>query len=398
MQAAVSEIRGKITGENSLTTEAGSAPPNWFMTGDLPRLLNSLTTTLMRLSGHTFTEFHQYVQQDRNDYRTAMGIVYSTSVLVVILLCVLVWWVYRAIFYPIRHVHKCVAKLAAGQFESRSRLNTGDEMQELGEAFNDMADKLQTMYRNLNTQVEERSRQLIRSERLASVGFLAAGVAHEINNPLASIAFCAEALQARVSGFLPKENSEADVVKNYLSMIEEEAFRCKAITEKLLDFSRAGVPERIETDLVVLTRDVLEMVKHLGRAREKKLIFEPNETVFCQANPQELKQVLLNLVINALESVDDHGTVEVVVRNQVNDVEIVVRDNGVGMTEEVLENLFEPFFTRSRTGKGTGLGLSISHLIVSQHGGKLEATSEGPNRGSAFTVRLPIRPHLRVAA
>jgi two-component system, NtrC family, sensor kinase len=351
-----------------------------------------------RLSGHIHQSVRDNVDVDRANYKTAMGIVYSTSVLVVALLVVLVWLGYRAIFHPIRALHRSVVKLAARQFDSRVRVDTGDEMQELGESFNDMADKLQAVYRDLNRQVEERSRQLIRSERLASVGFLAAGVAHEINNPLASIAFCAEALQSRLQSELSTGSAQTEVAANYLKMIEEEAFRCKAITEKLLNFSRAGAPERTETDVGALVREVLGMVETLGRARGKTIRFEPKEIVFCNANAQELKQVLLNLVVNALESVDDGGTVELSAKSLRDRVEIRVTDDGCGMTPDVLENLFEPFFTRSRTGKGTGLGLSISHLIVSQHGGSLEAESDGPGRGSTFVVKLPLRAALAKAA
>lgn len=371
---------------------------NFFLTPQVGDRFNEIQAALGRLSSLMHQSVRNHVVVDRASYRTSMGIVYSTSVLVVALLCVLVWLGYRAIFHPIRALHRSVVKLAARQFDSRVRLESGDEMQELGESFNDMADKLQAVYRDLNRQVEDRSRQLIRSERLASVGFLAAGVAHEINNPLASIAFCAEALQSRLEGELAQDSPQAEVAANYLKMIEEEAFRCKAITEKLLNFSRAGAPERSETDVVSLIREVLAMIETLGRARGKNIVFEPDDVVYCTTNPQELKQVLLNLVVNALESVDDGGTVTLSAKSERGKVEIRVADDGCGMTPEVLENLFEPFFTRSRTGKGTGLGLSISHLIVSQHGGSLEAESDGPGRGSTFVVKLPARVAAAMAA
>ncbi|MGL5097142.1 MAG: sensor histidine kinase, partial [Planctomycetia bacterium] len=179
---------------------------------------------------------------------------------------------------------------------------------------------------------------------------------------------------------------------NYLRMIQQEAFRCKAITEKLLDFSRVGEAERVETDLVALLRSVVEMVQHLGRTEGKNLIFEPTESVVARVNPQELKQVLLNLTINALESIDPGGVVSIQAVQRPDGVVLAVSDDGCGMSEEVQRNLFEPFFTRNRTGKGTGLGLSISHLIVSQHGGTLDASSDGPGLGSRFEVRLPAAP------
>jgi two-component system NtrC family sensor kinase len=396
LNALVAAVRSEAKGDSLNGDPAHER--NFFLTPRVNQHFIDVHDALRRLAGHLHLSVQTHVEVDRANYRTSMGIVYSTSVLVVALLCVLVWLGYRAIFHPIRALHRSVVKLAARQFDSRVKLDSGDEMQELGESFNDMADKLQAVYRDLNRQVEDRSRQLIRSERLASVGFLAAGVAHEINNPLASIAFCAEALQSRLEGELAKDSPQAEVAANYLKMIEEEAFRCKAITEKLLNFSRAGAPERSETDVVTLIREVLAMIETLGRARGKNIVFEPDDVVYCTANPQELKQVLLNLVVNALESVDDGGTVTLSAKSERGRVEIRVADDGCGMTPEVLENLFEPFFTRSRTGKGTGLGLSISHLIVSQHGGSLEAESDGPGRGSTFVVKLPARAAAAIAA
>src|SRR5262249_21225154 len=135
-------------------------------------------------------------------------------------------------------------------------VHSGDEMEDLAAAFNDMTGRLRDMYRDLARQVNERSRQLVRSERLAGVGFLAAGVAHEINNPLASIAFCSEALERRLLDLLAYEEEEGalqkedrETVTKYLKMIQQEAFRCKAITQRLLEFSRGGERRREPTDL-----------------------------------------------------------------------------------------------------------------------------------------------------
>lgn len=368
-----------------------------FFEGKERNMIAELVNTLQRLRGTIHTEVTQRVDDDRDNYRTSLAIVYSTTILVLAMLFLLVWLGYRSLFHPIRELYRGVTKLAAGNFDSRVSVSSGDETQELGEAFNDMADKLKAIYQDLNRQVEDRSRQLIRSERLASVGFLAAGVAHEINNPLASIAFCGEALESRLAQIPLGAEEDAEVVHNYLEMIQQEAFRCKAITEKLLDFSRAGEPERVETDLLGLVRNVIEMVQHMGRTKGKRVIFEPSEPVVALVNPQELKQVLLNLVVNALESVDEGGWVRIYCQRRDSEVQIVVEDNGIGMSEDVLENLFEPFYTRSRTGKGTGLGLSISHLIISQHGGTLTASSDGAGKGACMTVRLPAQTTARAA-
>lgn len=399
MSRYVDELMASVSASSPTVAANVPSPARpWWYTPNERDVIAKLIYSLNTLRGVIHAEITRHVEADRNNYRASLAVVYSTTVLVVAMLSGLVWLGYRAIFHPIRELHRGVKKLAAGNFDSRVHLETGDEVEELGRAFNDMADRLANIYQDLNHQVEERSRQLIRSERLASAGFLAAGVAHEINNPLASIAFCAEAMQSRLEPILERHAAAADVVRNYLQMIQEEAFRCKTITEKLLDFSRTGEPARIDTDLVALTRNVLEMVQHVGKAEGKMLTFEPRDTIFVRVSPQELKQVLLNLVINALESVDQGGRVEVALRRVPDWVEIEVRDNGCGMSEEVRQNLFEPFFTRNRTGKGTGLGLSISHLIISQHGGVIQAESPGVGRGSTFTIRLPARVPARLAA
>jgi signal transduction histidine kinase len=271
-------------------------------------------------------------------------------------------------------------------------------MEELASEFNDMTQRLSELYRDMARQINERSRQLVRSERLASVGFLAAGVAHEINNPLASIAFCSEALEARlaemqeslrVSG---RGMRDFEVFSKYLKMIQEEAFRCKNITERLLEFSRNGERRRERTDLARLIESVLEVTRLMQQSRDREIVFHAQSAVEAWVGPEEIKQVVLNLVINGLESMDEGGRLTVELRAREGMAELVFADTGCGMTADVLENIFEPFFTRNRSGKGTGLGLTITHRIVSQHGGEIEAASPGADRGSTFTVRLPLQP------
>src|SRR5207244_10746118 len=253
--------------------------------------------------------------------------------------------------------------------------------------------RLREMYRDLEHQVNERSRQLVRSERLASVGFLAAGVAHEINNPLASIAFCSEALEGRMTEVVAHAApQDAEVVARYLKLIQQEACRCKAITQRLLEFSRSAERRREPTDLAELIQSVLDVVQHLQNSKGKRIVFEPAAKVEAWINAQEVKSVVLNLVVNALDSMDENGKLTITLRQRERMAEMVFADTGCGMTAEILENIFEPFFTRSRTGKGTGLGLSISHRVITQHAGEIEATSPGPNQGSTFTVRLPLHP------
>jgi signal transduction histidine kinase len=281
-------------------------------------------------------------------------------------------------------------RVATGQFSFRIHLDTRDEMSELADAMNQMTARFQAIRDDLDRQVKERTKQVVRSEQLASVGFLAAGVSHEINNPLASIALCAESLEGRVRDLLADDNPDHAVIGQYLRMIQTEAFRCKEITEKLLDFSRMGEFQRQNTDLRELVQNVIDMVGHLGKYQERQIAFASGPSVVALVNTQELKQVVLNLLTNGLESLDRGGVVQVELRTRDNTAEIIFTDNGCGMSPEVMEHLFEPFFTRRRGGQGTGLGLSITYRIVADHDGEIEVHSDGPGRGSRFCVRLPL--------
>lgn len=332
------------------------------------------------------------IDASQRPYLLSMWIVLPTSGLGGLLMIGLLRFFYGWIFNPIRDLEQGVKRVAQGDFEHRIELHSGDEMEELAAAFNDMTNRLDDMYRGLAHQVNERSRQLVRSERLASVGFLAAGVAHEINNPLASIAFCSEALESRLADIPAGAPRDSETIAKYLRMIQQEAFRCKAITQRLLEFSRGGERRREPTDLAELIQSVLDMVQHLQNGKGKQIVFEPADRLIAWVNAQEIKSVVLNLVINALDSMDEGGTLSITLREHDRMGEMVFTDTGCGMPPEVLENIFEPFFTRSRTGKGTGLGLSISHRVITQHGGEIEATSSGLNQGSTFTVRLPLQP------
>jgi signal transduction histidine kinase len=300
-------------------------------------------------------------------------------------------WIAR----PLATLVRGSREVAAGQFDHRIQLDTDDEMRELADSMNAMTTRFQEIRDDLDCQVRERTKQVVRSEQLASVGFLAAGVAHEINNPLASIAMCSESLEGRLAELWnhvgESHSTERDVVRNYLEMIQKEAFRCKQITEKLLDFSRMGDPERHNTDLRELAAGVIEMIRHLGNYQNKNVVLRENGPVIAEVCPQEIKQVVLNLITNGLDSVESGGTVTVSVAIRGKDAQLVVEDNGCGMTEEVMRHLFEPFFTRRRGGQGTGLGLSISYRIVEEHHGQITAESAGPGTGSKFTVAVPLR-------
>ena len=151
-----------------------------------------------------------------------------------------------------------------------------------------------------------------------------------------------------------------------------------------------GEGQRQPTDLAELIQSVLDMVHHHPHAQDKRIVFHPAANPVALANPQEIKQVILNIVVNALESMDPGGSLTIALGARGSAAEVAVSDTGCGMDQPVLDKIFEPFFTANRTGKGTGLGLSISQRIITQHGGEIEATSPGPGHGSTFIVRLPL--------
>jgi signal transduction histidine kinase len=385
LEAAVDKTRHRATAIGLISSQKFADDPT------IKSLIRSLARDSEDLRKDIYDELSERNKEGRKTFQSSLWILFTTSILGVALLCVLMGLFQRWVFDPIRDLQQGAGRVAQGDFAYRIEVHSGDEMEDLAKAFNDMTSRLCDMYRDLARQVNERSRQLVRSERLAGVGFLAAGVAHEINNPLASIAFCSEALEGRLASVMARFPDDHEVVTKYLRMIQQEAFRCKAITQRLLEFSRGGERRREPTDLVELVQAVLEVVQHLQNCKGKTIAFEPANRQVAWINAQEIKSVILNLVVNALDSMDDGGVLTIYLRQKDEMAELVFADTGCGMTAEILENIFEPFFTRSRTGKGTGLGLSISHRVISQHGGEIEAASPGLNQGSTFTVRLPLQ-------
>jgi signal transduction histidine kinase len=377
-----------------------SDAPDWLLDnkevvsqlrGDVDRLHE----LAVKLPSYLHDRFRDLASDVRNEYRFAIGLAWTTTILTTALLIAAVQLFRKWIARPIATLVSGSRKVAAGDFNHRIGLDSDDEMRELAESMNDMTSRFQEIRDDLDSQVRERTKQVVRSEQLASVGFLAAGVAHEINNPLASIAMCSESLEGRLSELLEHvsedHRGDRDVIRNYLDMIQKEAFRCKQITEKLLDFSRMGDPERQNTDLRELVDGVIEMIRHLGKYQNKNVILRDGGPVIAEICAQEMKQVVLNLITNALDSIDSGGAVIIALRQRDNNAELVVEDNGCGMSDEVRQHLFEPFFTRRRGGQGTGLGLSITYRIVEEHHGQIIPHSDGPGKGSRFTVLLPLR-------
>ena len=305
---------------------------------------------------------------------------------------------YRAVMSPLNRLGHTVRRIAAGRREERVALAGDAELVDLGREFNRMAGELDALCRGLERQVADKSRELVRSERLASVGYLAAGVAHEINNPLGIIAGYGERSLQHIRRGL--NDDTAVRVERAIEVMCDEAFRCKGITDRLLSLARPGTDAPEPVCLKSVAEDVIANVAALGDFAGRRVTLEVPEGAFVvSGKAAELKQVVLNLVINAMQAVDARdGRVWVTLRRDDDDdgqVELCVRDDGAGMSPQTLERVFEPFFTERRGDgggqRGTGLGLCITHAIVAGHGGSIRAESGGTGRGSRFVVSLPAK-------
>ena len=340
------------------------------------------------------------LQREQQRSARLLNFVLILTVLAVVCYAITVCCAFQWVSIPLRTIAKGTSRIANGDADYRlgpvSRWN--DEYSDLAASCNRMADRFQEAEDDLSAKVEERSRQLVRSERLAGVGFLSAGVAHEINTPLSSITMAAESLQSRLHEQLNPDHVDTKEALGRLEMIQRESKRCGQITRRLLDFARNEKQHILPHDLTHVVEEVLDMVRPMDRYSDRSVIFEHSDPIVLEINASQIKQVILNLVANGLQATDPGGTVEIRLEGQTDWVIIEITDDGQGMAPENIGNLFEPFFSTKETGQGTGLGLSITHRIIEEHHGTIDPFSEGPGKGSRFSIRLPRRqPQQRAA-
>lgn len=229
-----------------------------------------------------------------------------------------------------------------------------------------------------------------RAEKLAAIGRLAAGVVHEINNPLATISACSEALESRVEEGVFGESEEVADLHEYLGLIRSEAFRCKSITNGLLDFSRGRTGNRFEIDILEVIKSSARLVRHQKRGDNIKIKLEfDNEMPLVKADEGQIQQAIIALATNAIDAMPQGGTLTFRVSSQHNRVIIEIQDTGVGIEAEELSKIFEPFYTTKEVGKGTGLGLAVCYGIITEHGGRVSVRSN-VGVGTTFSIYLPI--------
>jgi len=240
------------------------------------------------------------------------------------------------------------------------------------------------------TEWRDAERKISQSEKLAAIGQLAAGVMHEINNPLATIGACADAIRGRAED---AGKQVAEGLEEYLKIVDAEVQRCKRIVEGLLDLSRPKKATKSPVEVNKVVEDTLFLLKHHDRFKYLELNRDLAEGLpLISADAEQLIQVFMALMLNAMDAMEARGTLTVqTARNpeRADEVYIAFSDTGAGISRTDIQKIFEPFYTTKPQGRGTGLGLSICYAIVAEHGGRIDVDSQ-MGKGSTFKVILPI--------
>ncbi len=297
---------------------------------------------------------------------------------------------------PIEKLLLATREAARGNLDTKVEIRSHDELGELAQSFNHMISELkrsrnaieewtQTLEQKVNERTKELQQvqdQLIRAGKMAALGELAAGVAHEINNPLTGV--------LTFSSLMLKKVDENHPWKKDLENIVQQTTRCRNIVRGLLDFARQRKPDKKEWDVHSLIERTLALLENQAPFQNIQIIKEFKQNMpMILVDPDQIQQVFMNILINAADAMSKNGGT-IIIKTDLKDgiAEISFTDTGCGMTKEQLSKLFTPFFTTKEPGKGTGLGLAISYSIIQNHNGDIEVESE-PGKGSTFRIKLP---------
>jgi len=330
----------------------------------------------------------------------ALGFVMAAALLVSFL-------VHRVVYLPLRDLEGGAARLAEGELDQTIPVRSEDEFGQLAASFNSMTAALRTSHaelqdwgRTLEQKVEEARHELhiaqaeaARGEKLASVGLLAAGIAHELNNPLTGV--------LTFSHLVRKQCPDGSPEAEDLDLVIQETKRCAAIIRRLLDFAREKTPEKTFADLNKLIEETTHLIEQPAHVENIEIIMDVDKQLPPVWIDEDLiKQVIMNMLVNAQHAIEGDGRITVRTRyhpefqraelgnRPIPMAEITFADTGCGIPEEDLQRVFDPFFTTKGIGKGTGLGLSVSHGTVKAHGGLIEVEST-VGEGTEFHVFLP---------
>jgi two-component system NtrC family sensor kinase len=298
---------------------------------------------------------------------------------------------------PIGEMVAATHNIIAGRFDQEVHSDSPTEIALLAESFNAMLQSLRQMRgdleewgRTLEEKVRQRTEELVamqarvaQSERLASLGMLAAGVAHEVNNPLGGI--------LALTGLTVEDMAEDDPNRENLEEVIRQTERCRDIVKGLLDFSRQSKSHTELVDLNKVLEDTLFLITKQALFFNIKLVQNlVPDLPRVMADGSQFQQVFMNILMNAVQAMDERGVITIVTRRGTPDcVEVAISDTGQGIPPDQIDRIFDPFFTTKASGKGTGLGLSIAYGIVTTHGGSISVRSE-VGKGSTFTIRMPI--------
>lgn len=324
----------------------------------------------------------------------------------------------KKIFKPIEKMSSVIHATQKGSAERVGLIESSDELGTLSHEFDDMLDQLQQRNEEiqhwadqLENKVEQRTRELknknqdlqnsilllrqtrqrlVAAEKLAALGKLTAGVAHEINNPTAVIL-------GNLDIIIDELGDKASPVKEEINLIIEQIYRIKDIINRLLQYAHTEEYSNniSEVNVNKLVNETLKLVNHLGKEHDHHITTDLQANTHIQINPQELQQVLVNLLVNAIHALPKkHGRIIIKTENwKDKGIVISIIDNGEGIKEEHLKQIFNPFFTTREQGKGTGLGLSISYGLIRRYGGNISVESD-LEKGSTFKVWLLIKPKI----
>ena len=285
----------------------------------------------------------------------------------------------RRITGPLERLSRAVQKVAKGNFEVNVDIQSKDEIGRLSRSFNDMADELNVREHSL----KKAQLALVQSEKMAAVGTLSAGLAHEVKNPLSAVLGYAQLAKRKIE--------QPELVKKHLDIIENETRRCNEIIGNLMQFSRQEKGDFSQISVNEVVAKAIGIVDHqlsLNAVRIEANLDESLPPILGNAN--QLQQVLMNLAINAQHAMGEDGgklSIETAIEDDI--VTITVDDTGPGIPDDVAANIFEPFFTTKAAGEGTGLGLSVSYGIIQDHKGEI-LVSRAPSGGARFEIQLPV--------
>ena len=298
----------------------------------------------------------------------------------------------RIVVNPINKLLAATEKIIGGLYGQRLHVSGSAELVGLADAFNRMSSTLQDKDRQVaeqmmaleqaNHELSQAREESIRTEKMASIGLLAAGMGHEMGTPLASIMGYADLIAG--------EDPHNPAIQDYAHRISTDCARIDRIVRGLLDYSRPRAASGESSDIQKVVAESLELLTQQGAFKQLQVSMLVDPLLpRCAADPYQLQQVLVNLLLNSRDAMLPGGVLEVSASFESGEIRIDVRDNGAGIAEEHLKHIFDPFFTTKPPGKGTGLGLALSARIVESFGGRIAVASR-PGVGSCFTVRLPV--------